>query len=56
MVDETLCRSTLPYDVNKVYRILDNLCYRKDGCQGKSRKTQRPDYKSLVTRTPSQRL
>lgn len=38
------------YDVNKVYRFLDNLCYRKDDCQGKSHKTQRPDYKSLVER------
>ena len=37
------------YDINKVYRFLDNLCYRKrKEVKAKSNRRDRPDYKSIV--------
>ena len=36
------------YSLSKVYRFLDNLCYRPDKANEDGNKTRKPDYKTLV--------
>lgn len=38
------------YSLSKVYRFLDDLCYRSGKEEGEGRKERKPDYKTLVER------